>query len=123
LVLLDRFPQDALLPGGHDSSRGGRFNLFLATHLPPAAQLVLLLDAPGQLMFARKGEHTPELLEKRRRAYLDLVGDFRHAAVLDASARADDVRRGALAAIWGRLHGGEAHREPIGRTARPRTAG
>jgi thymidylate kinase len=123
LVLLDRFPQDALLPGGDDTSRGGRFNLFLATHLPPATQLVLLLDAPGQLMFARKGEHTPDLLEERRQAYLELVGGFRHAAVLDASAQADHVRRDALAAIWDRLHGWEAHREPIGRTARPRTAG
>jgi thymidylate kinase len=100
LVLLDRFAQDALLPGGADTSRGGRLNLWLSLRLTPQPRLVLLLDAPGSLMFARKGEHTPELLEDRRQAYLRLVADLPHAAVLDATQPAVEVARGALGAIW-----------------------
>ncbi|MCW2574149.1 MAG: hypothetical protein JWR66_179 [Modestobacter sp.] len=105
LVLLDRFPQEALLPGSVDASRGGRLNLFLALRLAPAAQLVLLLDAPGELMFARKGEHTPELLEERRQAYVHLVEQFPDFAVLNAARSVEEVRRAALTAIWNRLHG------------------
>jgi thymidylate kinase len=103
LVLLDRFPQDALLPGGTDTSRGGRINLFLALRLTPPADLVLLLDAPGELMFERKGEHSPELLESRRQAYLALVADFPHTGVLDASQPLENVRQEALRAVWRRL--------------------
>jgi thymidylate kinase len=114
LVLLDRFAQDALLPGGADTSRGGRLNLELSLRLTPQPRLVLLLDAPGSLMFARKGEHTPELLEDRRQAYLRLVADLPHAAVLDATHPAVEVARGALAAIWDAVDQVPARVRPAG---------
>jgi thymidylate kinase len=100
LVVLDRFTQDALLPGGTDTSRGGRLNLRLAMALDPRPQLVLLLDAPGEVMFARKGEHSPELLEERRQAYLELVARFPESVVLDATRPEVEVARAALAAVW-----------------------
>jgi thymidylate kinase len=109
LVLLDRFPQDALLPGGADSSRGGRLNLFLSLKLTPPADLVLLLDAPGEVMFARKGEHSPELLEIRRQAYLHLVRQFPHE-VLDATRPVTEVHHAALSAVWRRRRDTEATR-------------
>jgi hypothetical protein len=112
LVLLDRFPQDALLPGGTDSSRGGRLNLALALRLSPPADLVLLLDAPGALMFARKGEHSPELLESRRQAYLALMRQFEHTGVLDATQPRLEVRQAALAAVWHRLRDKRADAVP-----------
>jgi thymidylate kinase len=97
---MDRFAQDVLLPGVEDTSRGGRLNRLLCLRLPPAPQLVALLDAPGELMFARKGEHTPALLEERRQAYLRMVTELPQGVVLDATRPLDEVTRAAAAAIW-----------------------
>src|SRR3954447_25240786 len=116
LVLLDRFAQDALLPGSADTSRGGRLNLWLSLRLAPQPRLVLLLDAPGELMFARKGEHTPELLEDRRQAYLRLVADLPHAAVLDATQPAIQVTRSALGAVWAAVDQESTRSSPVGGT-------
>jgi hypothetical protein len=117
LVLLDRFAQDALLPGGVDTSRGGRLNQWLSLRLSPRTDLHLLLDATGEVMFARKGEHTPELLEERRQAYLRLVPELGATAVLDAARPADEVAGSALAAIWEALGspGRRGRREAPGR--------
>jgi thymidylate kinase len=100
LVLLDRFAQEAHLPGSTDISRGARLNLVLSQRLAPEPDLILLLDAPGEVMFARKGEHTPELLEERRQAYLGLVSGFLHAVVLNATRPQAEVTQSALDAIW-----------------------
>ncbi|WP_222265511.1 hypothetical protein [Modestobacter marinus] len=105
LVLLDRAPQDALLPGAPTPGRGGRIVSALALRLGPQPDLALVLDAPGAVMFARKGEHSVEVLEARRHDYLALAPAFRHSAVLDATQPADQVRRRALAAIWDALTG------------------
>jgi thymidylate kinase len=40
------------------------------THLYPRPGLVIFLDAPGEVLFARKGESTVEELERRRQAFL-----------------------------------------------------
>ena len=40
------------------------------THLYPTPDLVVFLDAPGAVLYARKGESTPEELERRRQAFL-----------------------------------------------------
>lgn len=106
LVLQDRFAHDVLLPGVVDTSRLGRVNRLLSLHLAPDPDLVLLLDAPGELMFARKGEHTPEVLEQRRQGYLAMVEALPHALVLDARRPLADVARAATAAVW-RAVGGE----------------
>jgi thymidylate kinase len=78
-------------------------NVVLSRWLAPPPGLVVLLDAPGELMFARKGEHTPELLEQRRQAYRSIVGHFPHAVVLDASRPLEEVTRRAVAAVWQRF--------------------
>jgi thymidylate kinase len=119
LVLLDRFAQDALLPGGVDTSRGGRLNQWLSLRLSPRTDLHLLLDATGEVMFARKGEHTPERLEERRQAYLRLVPQLGPTAVLDAARPADEVAGSALAAVWDAL-GSPGRRGPGGAPARTR---
>jgi thymidylate kinase len=73
--------------------------------LNPHPDLVVLLDAPGAVMFARKGEHSAEVLEGRRQGYLALAARFPHSVVLDASRPADQVRTAALTAIWRRYGG------------------
>ncbi|MGY1636650.1 hypothetical protein ACI78V_08340 [Geodermatophilus sp. SYSU D00742] len=118
LVLLDRFAQDVLLPGVVDTSRGGRLNRLLSLHLAPEPQLVMLLDAPGELMFARKREHSPGVLEERRQGYLALVSDVPNGVVLDATEPVDRVTRAALAAVWRTIVAGRPRPVPAGRNSR-----
>lgn len=99
LVVLDRSAYDALLADA-DHSAGGRVLAWLALRWSPEPFLVVLLDAPGQVLFGRKPEHPVEVLEQRRQDYL---AQHPGALVLDASRSADEVRRAALAGVWTRL--------------------
>jgi len=51
----------------------------------PRADLVVYLDAPAELLYARKGEHTTESLERRRRRYLALHTVASDFVVVDSS--------------------------------------
>lgn len=54
-------------------------------HLYPRPDLVIFLDAPAEVLFARKGEGTLESLEQRRQDYLTLATLVRRFEVVDAS--------------------------------------
>lgn len=100
VVLMDRVAYDALLPqvgGGHTSA--GLTNT-LAVKLGPAPDVLLVLDAPGEVMFARKGEHTVELLEHWRKSYLELAARLPGARVIDAGLPRELVRRLATETVW-----------------------
>jgi thymidylate kinase len=53
--------------------------------------LVICLDAPGDVVWQRKGELTPEVLERRRMQYRELAGRVRHFTVIDAARPLDEV--------------------------------
>ena len=72
---------------------GRRFHGFVLKHFYPKPDLVVLLDAPAAVLFERKGEGTLELLERRRREYLDLGDELDHFAIVDAGRPADEVAR------------------------------
>jgi thymidylate kinase len=61
---------------------------------------VILLDAPGQLLYDRKHEHTPEWLESQRRAYLALKDHLPQMRVIDAANQAEEVKREVTSLIW-----------------------
>lgn len=105
VVLLDRVAYDAELPGAQDMSIGGRITAFLIRVLAPRPDLLLLLDAPGELMYARKGEHSVAELEAWRQAYLTLATRLPNAWVIDAGQSADDVLRTALNIVWPQVTG------------------
>lgn len=102
LVLLDRSPYDALL-GEAAGSLGGRLLGGLALAISPRPDAVLLLDAPGDVMFARKGEDSVEVLEWRRQRYLGLTAVLPELVVLDATAPSAEVGLAAASAIWRRM--------------------
>jgi thymidylate kinase len=60
--------------GKHPALRGQRFTDWLhrwcLANLYPRPSLVIYLDAPAEVLFARKGEMTLEWLESRRQAFL-----------------------------------------------------
>jgi thymidylate kinase len=99
LVVLDRYTSDADLPGrGLDRKARVSARLARMTNLRP--DLMLLLDAPAEVMRARKPEHDLAEIQQLRRAYLDMVGRFPQMVVLDAAQPLDAVRRQAAAVLW-----------------------
>jgi len=88
---------------GQDPGRPltSRVHGFVLDRLYPKPDLIILLDAPAELLFARKGEGTPALLERRRQEYLQLREKIEHFAVVDASQTEDAVAQEVMALIEG----------------------
>lgn len=100
LVIFDRYSYDALLPSPKPLSRLQQWRRRLLAHACPAPDLVILLDAPGELLYARKGEHSAALLEEQRQGYLKLKSQLRQMVVVDATQKPDAVRRRVITHIW-----------------------
>ncbi len=100
LVLFDRYAYDALLPTRFRYGRLGKVRRWLLAHACPAPELVVFLDAPGEVLHARKGEKSVALLESQRQAYRDLLRRLPRAAVVDASREAEQVRPEVTDIIW-----------------------
>lgn len=58
--------------------------LFL-NHFYPRPELIIFLDAPAEVLFARKGEGSIELLEMRRQEYLQLKDQVQCFVTVDAN--------------------------------------
>lgn len=86
---------------GEDPDRPltSRIHGFVLDRLYPKPDLIILLDAPAELLYARKGEGTPALLERRRQEYLQLRDRIEHFAVVDASQPEDVVAQEVVALI------------------------
>lgn len=65
--------------------------------------LVVVLDVHADVLYARKREHTPERLDRMRRACAQLGARLDQAVVIDAGQDADTVRRKVMALIQARL--------------------
>ena len=102
LVLFDRYPYDSLLPQETSPGMLRRWRRLLLGRACPAPGLVVVLDAPGEVLFARKGEHSPDVLERQRQGYLALQARLPHAVVIDATSDLRSVCRQVTAAIWRR---------------------
>jgi hypothetical protein len=103
VVLMDRVAYDALLPGAGDTKPKGGVSNALALWLGAAPDLLLVLDVPGEVMFARKGEHTAEILEKWRQSYLLLADRLPGSRILDAAQPQQLVQRLATKTVWRRM--------------------
>jgi thymidylate kinase len=68
-----------------------RLHGFILQRIFSKPDLVIFLDAPSEVLFARKGEGTIELLEHRRQDYLKVAGEFEHFDTVDATQTIDDV--------------------------------
>ncbi len=99
-MLFDRYTYDALLPPGKPLGRLRRWRRGLLAAACPAPNLVVILDAPGKVLFARTGEHSAAVLEQQRRGYLALQTRIPRTLVIDATETLQTVRRKVTAAIW-----------------------
>jgi thymidylate kinase len=116
LVVFDRhFASDhqahALGSAGKRRRLATRLRGYLLKRFYPQPDLVICLDAPGPVLFARKGEWTPQQLEERRQAYLQMRGVVKNFVVVDASRPAEDVARTVRAEVLhfyrNRIHGSQ----------------
>jgi thymidylate kinase len=99
IVLFDRHPCEARLPARRRLKWYQHVSRWVRAHACPTPDLVLVLDAPGQLMHQRKGEHTPEELEAERRDFLALRRRMTRLRVLDATRTPEAVAAEAAAII------------------------
>ena len=105
IVLLDRhFFADYY---AHDIARNGnhlplarRVHGYVLDRFYPKPDLLICLDAPAEILLARKGEGTLESLEHRRQEYLALRDVLRYFVTVDATQAEDEVTRQVSEAIW-----------------------
>lgn len=112
LVIFDRHTYDELLASSDHQSRLKRWRRWLLTLGSPKPDLVIFLDAPGDVLYARKGEHTPDFLEQRRQAYLHLLSKLPNVVIIDAAQDAKHVRHQAMALIWKAYLAHQINRDP-----------
>jgi thymidylate kinase len=99
IVILDRFGYDAVLVT-KDASWRQRVTAALVLRMSVAPDLILVLDLPGEVAFARKGEEDVTTLNEWRDAYRELASGSAPLVVLDATQPITEVRRLATEAIW-----------------------
>ena len=80
----------------------------------PRPDLVVYLDAPGDVLLARKGEGTVEALERRRGEYRAIAQHVPDFVEVDATAPVDEVTRRVAETIASRLPGRPSLRAEAG---------
>jgi hypothetical protein len=97
IVICDRhfqFDFDNAIPGPDgkpDKRLTERFHRWFLAKVYPSPDLTIFLDAPGEVLFARKGEATVEWLEARRNALLEQGKRVKNFICVDAAMPLDDV--------------------------------
>jgi hypothetical protein len=99
LVIFDRYTYDALL-SPHPPGLLGKLRRWILSHSCPRPDLIIVLDAPGEILYSRKGEHNPTYLEQQRQAYLGINSKVPGVIVVDATPSMDAVRRQVTSLIW-----------------------
>jgi thymidylate kinase len=106
LVLFDRYTYDAAAPPTGRFQTLKRMYFAVLLHCAPAPDLVVLLDAPGELLYARKGEMDPATLDAYRAAVFGHVlrrqgrAGRPRVVTVDATQEPSRVSADVTAAIW-----------------------
>lgn len=112
LVLFDRTLDDLIVDPRRYRYRGPAALARAAARWSPRPDLVVVLDAPEDVLQGRKREVEAEETTRQRRAYLELAGRLRSAVVVDASRGIEEVADEVCDVVL-RAAGGE----PVARTA------
>ena len=99
IVLCDRHPIETLAIRPRATRLAATVESILFGHLMPWPDAILLLDASGQTIYARKPEHSPELLDRWRRSYREVFG-ARGATVISTEEPLERSTARASAAVW-----------------------
>lgn len=102
LVVFDRYIYDAMVPHPERLNWLRRASRWADGHACPGPDLVLVLDAPGSVMYVRKGEYSAETLEEWRHYFLALQQQFPQVEIVDTTQERDAVRIEVIDRIWQR---------------------
>ncbi|PVG82928.1 hypothetical protein DDE18_11330 [Nocardioides gansuensis] len=107
LVLFDRYVYDAAAPPRGRLQGLKRLYFGILLRCVPAPDVAVLLEAPGEVLYARKGEMSPQVLDDNRDAIARHVQAVHRRTgrprvlVVDATQRPSAVADEVVAAIWG----------------------
>ncbi|MEM9804257.1 MAG: hypothetical protein AAF959_03170 [Cyanobacteria bacterium P01_D01_bin.56] len=90
-VIFDRYYHDLLVDSRRYRYGGPRWWAKLVGRLIPKPDLWILLDAPAEVLQARKQEVSFEETARQRKAYLELVNNLPNAIVVNSAQPLDDV--------------------------------
>lgn len=102
VVLYDRhflFDFAAEITAGRGETLEQKLHRWSLTYFYPRPDLVIFLDAPGEVLFARKGELTVPELERRRQAFLRQGEHISNFVRVDATRPLDEVHEEVLALV------------------------
>ena len=102
LVIFDRYTYDHLASGRPGASAKSRARRWLLAHASPPPNLALVLNVPGEVLYARKGEHDVARLEAQRGEFVALAEHRPEVELVDGTRDADAVRREVVERIWRR---------------------
>lgn len=91
LLFFDRYYFDILVDPQRYRYGGPKKLARMLGKLIPQPDIVILLDAPVEVIQARKQEVSVEESTRQRDAYLKLLGELKHGYVIDASKSLDEV--------------------------------
>lgn len=91
LVLFDRYYHDLLVDAKRYRYGGPAWLARAVGRLFPRTQLVVLLDAPPEVLYSRKQEFSFEEIARQREGYLELAKNLPNGHVVDSSESLDEV--------------------------------
>jgi len=100
LVVFDRYIYDYVAPPPYPLNWLQRAYRWIDGHSCPGPDLVLILNAPGEIMYQRKGEYNPEMLDDWRRHFLSLQSRIQQCELVDTIRPLREVRIDVTDRIW-----------------------
>jgi thymidylate kinase len=99
VLICDRYYHDLLIDPRRYRYGGPLWAAELVGKLMPRPSLWILLDAPTEVLQARKQEVTPEETARQRAVYLTFVQAQKNSIVIDASRPLDEVTADVARAV------------------------
>jgi thymidylate kinase len=100
LVIFDRYSYDGLAPPPRRRHWLRRLSSWCKVHACPAPDAVILLDVPGSVMYARKGDLDPDTLEFQRQRFLSLRQRIPRLQIVDGTIDANPLRIDVTDRLW-----------------------
>jgi thymidylate kinase len=98
LVINDRYIYDML--SGSEKVQRLPVVQWIIMHLFPAPDYIFLLDAPVDAMYARKGEHTTELLTSMKEHILKLQDQLDNCYIIQTNRNPEESASEIISHIW-----------------------
>ena len=102
LVIFDRYAAKSLSVGRSNVALRKRVRRWASQLLCPPPDMVVYLDAPAEVLYLRKQEHSPQALEQQRQRYLRILDGVGRTVVVDARRAPEELRRHVSGLIWRR---------------------